>query len=950
VLTGHIDFGETMFSPYSKRTTLSVMLAFMITACVLSAGDAPALTLRTQSQAQLMEESRQLNRDVDRLSGERRFAEAIPLAQRLVSILERLLGSDDVIVARLVNNLAGYYKETGDYARAESSYMRSLGIVEKKLGPKNPILAFPLSNLASLYHLMGDYAKAEQFYRRTLSVVDLGSGGSTASVAKALINLASLFVEKGDYEQAEPLLLRALTISENVNGAVDERATALNNLAFLHAIREDNTQAESLYKRALTLLETNNAASQGLQAISLSGLARLYEVQGDFAQARPLYERALAVVERTVGPEQPSTAVAVNNLALLYMEQGDDGRAQPLLERAMAIDERKYGPNAINLVSPLINLAWVYLNKGESSLAVQFLTRSFNIRESALDLILATGSEKQKRFYLATLYSETDGIVSRSVQDAPNDTGLTALAMTTILRRKGRALDAMSDQMGTIRRRMDAPTTALIDELADVRGKLASLMFKASAPGDEANRAYVASLETRIDELEGKVAEHSSEFRDRLQPITVDRVQASIPAGAALVEFISFRPFNVKAPLAAQKTAASRYAAYVLQPKGKPVCVDLGDAATIDGYISQLRAAFQNNKSTDAKALARVLDEKLMRPIRKLLGDSKQVLLSPDGVLNLLPFGALVDEQDRYLIEGYSISYLTSGRDLLRTRPADAASLSAPVIIASPLFDNAGTSVPSESAAPQNAEVGNRSIDFTKFKYSPLPGTLMEAKEIAALLTDAVVFTDSKATEAAIKKISRPSILHVATHGFFLEDQKRAVGDSRGLVRERAESTDVPFENPLLRSGLIMAGVSQRSSGPGEDGVLSAMEAVGLDLGGTRLVVLSACETGVGDVKVGDGVFGLRRALVIAGAESQVTTLWQVDDKATRELMVDFYVRLQRGEGRREALRNAQLNMLKSTGRGHPYFWASFIQIGNWRPLNPEAISDPGKENPSLQH
>jgi CHAT domain-containing protein/tetratricopeptide (TPR) repeat protein len=927
------------------RNSFNVLLAFIMIGGALRIGVAVGIIARTQTQAQQIAEAQRLNADMERLARERRFAEAIPVAERLLSIIERLFGPDDVGVARLLNNLAGYYKETGNYAQAESSYLRSMAIVERKLGPTNAILAFPLSNLADLYRLMGDYAKAEQYYKRTLNVVDKGPGQKNADVAKALINLAGLYSEKGDYERAEPLLRRALTLSEGEGGAVAEQATALNDLAFLLALRADYTQAESLYKRALTVLESNHEAPQGLQAISLSGLARLYEVQGDFAQARPLYERALAVVERAVGTQNSSTATALNNLGLLYMEQGDAERAQPLFERALAIHERRYGPDSINLVSPLINLAWIYLNRGEISRGVQFLTRSFNIHERTLDLVLNTGSEKQKRLYLATLNSETDGLISQSVQGAPNDVELTALTMTTILRRKGRALDAMSEQIGMLRRRMDARNGALLDELAEVRGKRASLMFKGSAQADETNRAYIATLEARIEELERRVAEYSAEFRDRLQPVTLERVQASIPTGAALVEFVSYRPFNMKASVSAQKPAAPRYVAYVLRREGNPVWVELGDSATIDGYISQLRAAFRNSKSVDAKALARMLDEKLMRPIRKLLGDSRQVLLSPDGVLNLLPFGALVDEQNHYLIEGYSISYLTSGRDLLRTRLADGNSQNAPVILANPLFDNASTPNASEPVESQNVEGGSRSIDFTKFKYPPLPGTLLEAREIAALLTDAEVFTDAKATESAIKRVSRPTILHVATHGFFLEDQKQGVGDARSLVRERAESTDVPFENPLLRSGLILAGVTQRSSGPGEDGVLSALETAGLDLRGTKLVVLSACETGIGDVKVGDGVFGLRRALVLAGAESQVTTLWQVDDKATRDLMVDFYKRLQKGEGRGEALRNAQLSMMKSVGRSHPYFWASFIQIGDWRPVNPEATSGQGKEN-----
>jgi CHAT domain-containing protein/Tfp pilus assembly protein PilF len=939
-----------MISSFSKRKTFSLLLAFLMIAGALRTGDAVGFTARTQTQAQQIEEARRLNADMERLAGERRFAEAIPVAERLLSIVEKLFGPDDVGVARLLNNLAGYYKETGDYARAESRYLRSIAIVEKRLGPTNSIIALPLGSLAQVYNSMGDYAKAEQFYKRSLNVLDSAPGEKNAIVARALINLAAMYIEKGDYGQAEPLLLRALAISEKVTGAIAELVTALNSLAYLREIRQDFTQAESLYKRALAILESNGGANPGLIPISVSGLARVYEVQGNFAQAQPLYERALAVAERTIGAQDSSIATALNNLGLLYMEQGDNERALALFDRSLAIVERRYGSDSINLASLLVNLAWIYFDKGETGRGVQYLTRSFNIQEHTLNLIISTGSEKQKRLYLATQHSEIDALVSESVQRAPNDSELTALALTTILRRKGRALDAMSEQMGLLRRRVDARNGALLDELATVRQKLASLMFKGTPEGDETNRAYIASLEARIEELEAQVAQQSSGFRDQLQPVTVESVQASIPNGAALVEFISYHPFNFKEPILAQKAAAApRYVAYVVPREGKPAWVELGDSATIDGYISQLRAAFQNSKSVDAKALARVLDEKLMRPIRKLLGDSRQILLSPDGVLNLLPFGALVDEQNHYLLEGYSISYLTSGRDLLRTRLADGNSQNAPVILANPLFDNAATPNPTEPAESQNAESGSRSIDFTKFKYPPLPGTLLEAREIAALLTDAEVFTDAKATESAIKRVSRPSILHVATHGFFLEDQKQGVGDARSLVRERAESTDVPFENPLLRSGLILAGVTQRSSGPGEDGVLSALETAGLDLRGTKLVVLSACETGIGDVKVGDGVYGLRRALVIAGAESQVTSLWQVDDAATRDLMVDFYKRLQKGEGRGEALRNAQLSMMKSVGRSHPYFWASFIQIGDWRPVNPEATSGQGKEDPIAQ-
>jgi CHAT domain-containing protein len=192
-------------------------------------------------------------------------------------------------------------------------------------------------------------------------------------------------------------------------------------------------------------------------------------------------------------------------------------------------------------------------------------------------------------------------------------------------------------------------------------------------------------------------------------------------------------------------------------------------------------------------------------------------------------------------------------------------------------------------------------------------------------MPDARVFTAGEATEAAIKRINQPRILHIASHGFFLEDKK----DEKSI------------ENPLLRSGLIFAGANKRQSGAGEDGVLTGLEAAGLNLWGTKLVVLSACDTGVGDVRNGEGVYGLRRALVLAGAESQLLSLWKVRDEPTRDLMVDFYGRLQRGEGCTDALWQAQLTMLRGARelRRHPYFWAGFIQSGDWRSINSPKLS-----------
>ena len=334
--------------------------------------------------------------------------------------------------------------------------------------------------------------------------------------------------------------------------------------------------------------------------------------------------------------------------------------------------------------------------------------------------------------------------------------------------------------------------------------------------------------------------------------------------------------------------------------------------------IVEFRRTLAQPRGTLAHDLGRRLDAALMQPLRAALGTATQVYLSPDGALNLVPFGALVDERDRYLVETFTFNYLSSGRDLIR-KPVPATAAPRPaVVIADPAFDAGATAAAASGAPPAQLRsvLGNH--------FEPLPGTAAEAQAIKAVLADAAVFRGDQATETALKSVSSPRVLHVATHGFFLQDQDLAA------VTEPGTATAV--EDPMLRSGLVFAGANTGRSGS-DDGVLTALEAAALALTGTELVVLSACETGVGDVKTGEGVFGLRRAFMVAGAETLVMSLWQVDDNATQQLMVEFYGRLTKGEGRAEALRQSSLALLRDPARRHPFYWASFISTGEAGPM-----------------
>jgi CHAT domain-containing protein len=315
-------------------------------------------------------------------------------------------------------------------------------------------------------------------------------------------------------------------------------------------------------------------------------------------------------------------------------------------------------------------------------------------------------------------------------------------------------------------------------------------------------------------------------------------------------------------------------------------------------------------------------------------------------LLNLIPFAALVNQQNRYLIERYAISNLTSGRDLLRMQTSKP-SKTPPLVVANPTFGNV---TPSAMRAEGNSEglpdgdwtsnQGRTQYDPTEVFFQPLLGTEREALAIKAMLPEAAMLLREQATETALKQSRAPSVLHIATHGFFLGDQEVPPVETRGvpdgdLLRIPAALSKwaAKVENPLLRSGLALAGANEYRSGD-DDGVLTAMEAASLDLWGTRLVVLSACNTALGEVRNGEGVYGLRRALVLAGSETQVMSLWPVLDQQTRGLMVGYYRRLLKGEGRGEALRQIQLGILKDAKLRRPYYWASFIQAGEWANLD----------------
>ena len=839
-----------------------------------------------------------------------------------------------------LNCLAGLYQERGEYAKVEAIYQRVLTIWEKAYGPESSLVAGALGNLADLYRVKGDYVQAESLLLRAVAVAEKAAGEDQPDATEVLVGsvqvLTDLYIDKGDYEKAETLLERARAILEKLGPDHPYLPDFFDTLVTVSQIKGDFEKAERLSLRAIALREKLNGPEHFAVSTSLFTLATLYYHLGDYAKAEPLLQRALTISQKALGTENPTAASILDLLANIRRAKGEYTKADSLYHEALTMREKLFGLNHPNVAQTLDNLATLSAAKGDFAQALTYQNRANEIGEHNISLNLATGSERQKLTYLLTLSDKLYKTISLQARFAPDDPRARAQAAVLVLQRKGRVLDAMTDTLAGLRRSLSAEDLGLLDRLNHTTAQLARLVLEGSQQttlAEQQNRIKV--LEEQKEKLEAEISHRSADFYRQSQPVTLAAIQAAIPNDAALIELAVYRAFDPKAD-DAKAYGEPRYVAYVLRRQGEVQWKELGAAKAIDSAIDTWRQALRNPLRRDVQQLARAVDEKVMQPVRALTGDAAQLLVSPDGALNLIPFAALVDEQGRYLIQRYSFAYLTSGRDLLRMQMA-RASKSKPTVIANPSFGEPATEqIASAAARPAAPKSRRRSVtnarDLSEVYFAPLGGTAQEARTIQTLFPEASLLTGAQATESALKQVAAPRILHIATHGFFLQDTGNPAA-ANVQVATRSINANTKIENPLLRSGLALTGANLRNSG-GDDGILAALEASGLNLWGTKLVVLSACDTGLGEVRNGEGVYGLRRAFVLAGAESLVMSLWPVSDYVTRKLMTSYYRNLKQGLGRGAALREVQLDMLKRNRQLHPFYWANFIQSGEWANLD----------------
>jgi CHAT domain-containing protein/tetratricopeptide (TPR) repeat protein len=778
-----------------------------------------------------------------------------------------------------------------------------LAISEAALGKDHPLVANPVIRLGNLYMAQGLYARAEPLLERGLAIRETVLGKDHPDVALALGSLGSLYMAQGLYARAEPLLERALAIKEAVSSKSDPHvAIPLSKLGNLYLAQGLYRRAEPLLQRALALWEAAFGKNDPDVADALHDLATLYSAQGLYGQARPLYERALAIRGATSGKNHPRDAETLNHLAMVHLAQHRLAKALPLLTRAFAISEQRLRQEALGF------------SEGHMARFLQFLR-----------------TDEERLYALLRAH--------------PDNARVRRLALGAALLLKGRSVEESANISRTIYRSLSAQDRDTLERLGGLRTQLAQLSLQ--GPGSLSLPAYKQRLQELSEQgaaLEADLARRSAPLREltALPPPAeiVDRVAAALPKDGALIELITYadRPLVPRPDTPEpQRPSPLRYLALVLFPDATIRFRDLGPAEPIDSAALRLRDALANRDAA-FQAPAQELYQLAFQSLLPLLGTTRRLFLSPDGQLALVPFAALHDGH-QFLLDTFDFTYLPSGKNLL-PRPQESGPPGSVVVLADPDFSAPLQASPHSPAQPGEHFFSTLRADLARGAWAttPLPGTRLEAEAIQRLLPQAQLFLGPEATKARLLNLPPPGILHLATHGFFLEDApqptaSRAVGHF-GALGENTSASHSP--EPLLRSGLLFAGASAPApssplQSPPDSALVTALELAGLNLWGTQLVVLSACDTGRGDVKLGQGVYGLRRAFLVAGAETVVMSLWKVNDETTRALMEGYYHHLLAGQGRATALREA-MHELRRT-QPHPHHWAPFIAMGRNMPL-----------------
>ncbi|MBD1922432.1 CHAT domain-containing protein [Microcoleus sp. FACHB-831] len=954
-----------------------------------------------------------------------KFSEAELLFQQALAMWLRLFQGDHPDVATSLNNLAAFYDSQGKFSEAEPKYQEALAMLQRLFEGDHPNVATSLNNLASLYQSQGRYSEAEPKYQEALAMRQRLFEGDHPNVATSLNNLASLYQSQGRYSEAEPLYQQALAMLQRLfNGDHPDVATSLNNLAAFYESQGKFSEAELLFQQALAMLQRLFEGDHPDVATSLNNLAGIYDSQGRYTEAEPLYQQALAMRQCLFEGDHPDVAQSLNNLASLYDSQGRYSKAELLFQQSLAMTQRLFEDDHPQEASILNNLAGLLAATDRPTQALELIQQAAAMEGRIIRRQFAYSSERDRLTYLDTIRTTLEGLLSlvwRYLSDSPE---AVQIALDVVLQRKSLSASAIAAFNYALYSGRYPHLQEEFTQLRRLQAELVHLTFDPPLPDPKvpvetyqslrkAQQKKLAELEAQCQQLEKQLASQVPEIQLQEQECDRRAVALELPSGSTLVEFVRFNLFDFTAP---EKTRwqTAQYVAFIL-PAQQPDAVQmikLGKAEPIDKLIRVFREAFvkssnslgnrKKTKTPDAdvgeKPIQQISDpnadvgEKLRQQIfDSILSElrtqvsevSKHFFIAPDGNLNLLPFQILpMPETDKLLMDEYTISYLSVGRDILRRKVETNRPVSDALIIANPDFNLSVSSKDFSHSSPRSqVQPGNAFREVLPPQLSALSSTF-EAVPETGFLGERVAeklgvkpYLQQEALEPILTSSKCPRLLMIATHGYFAEENQPAYlnliaqllncadGEEREILQKHPQLLDEKLpeimadvttylaanddensanwlrnfakqlpeiinkinpnnsethrftttlvENPMMRSGLAFAGAETWLKGgklPPEagKGFLFAQDIISIDLWDNEIAILVACETAIGDIKNGEGVFGLRRAFAVAGTKTLVMSLWSVPVKATVLLMERFFDNLQGGLRRVDALQEAQ--------------------------------------------
>jgi CHAT domain-containing protein len=893
--------------------------------------------------------------------------------EALIAVAKELLPASSALVAQLTE-MADHRFEQGQYTAAEPFYREAVAICEQIHGRDACETAAALASLSYCVMVLGRDAEAGQLCKRLERVLRSNKDAAPIEFSRACQLAAFVYCNLGRRLEAEESATKALEICERVQGDhAIETGDALVCLGLIFCRHNKLADAEPLLKRALAIYEQSGGTEDISSVVTRVILGVMYWNAGRHAEAEAAFRQPLRFFENAFGATHPNTAQLLDQVAINAYFMGDYVRAEQLAERAMRIHMKALGPSHPTTGACLINLSVIQAARGKWLEAAELRDRGQRAMSRQFDAALASLLPSEQVAFLSAEYAIAfHSALSTGLLQAESPR-VQKLSAGWLVNGKGAGFRALSQQ-ALLSKCAAAPETAeLAKKLSAIRGGISDIAQKAMLGIDsEACAKQLLDLQADEKRIVREIGGQFAAISQAYSWIDIDRVRENIPPGRVLVDCARFEIFDFTAQGKGNEWKPARYAAWVIPPKGmgEIAVLDLGLASDIDEKVGAYRAAMQeargakdevasvNELAAEKRLLdaARSLAKLILHPVLEAIqsntaaANTKELVFSPDGELWLVPWAALPLKDDRYAIEQFAIRTVTSAHDLVphqRARVEPARS----IVFADPDFDvvddvrDLTSTVATVGAAGHAAQaIATRSSKAIE-KAHRLPGTAHEARLVApaiATLTGCkpTIYDGALAGERIAKQAERPRVLLFSTHAFVLPDQqmsKRDVGLaklSHPRVRSFAAAATPEgdrIESPLVRCGLLLSGCNtppEELPDGIDDGRLTGLEILGMDLYGTELVVLSACDTGLGKVQYGEGVAGLRQAFMLAGAESVVASLWQVTDAETADLISGFFSNLAAKMPRPEALRQAQLEIIaerrREKGAAHPFYWAAF--------------------------